>query len=389
MHTRRQGGLGGRQNLGRWARGFCLSLIAVFGMATSSWAATTMSAAEAEAEWNRVLAAAKKEGKVSVALGDSALRETRPVWEAFRAKFGIDLTLSGGSGSQVSRRLLAEKAAGIVDVDVVGIGVASINSVLIPNQLVVPMAPLLFLPEVTDTSLWWDGKHWYGDAEQRYLLFYALRPGESGIAINANLVKDEDLVSYWDVLNPRYDGLRVSGLMSLAQGGNTVGDMMLLVGREWVTAWVKSKPLFMAESDLAINYLISGRAGIGMFLSGELQTIDDLRDKGAPIKRLNKTMKEGSSASGSGVVAIADPPHPNAQKLLLNWIMTREAQLLFQQSNNRYNSPREDIPKDMLAPDVLRVPGAHYTVPSQNPDYEKMVKEGTELVARLRREQKG
>jgi ABC-type Fe3+ transport system substrate-binding protein len=348
-----------------------------------------MGPAEAEAEWNRVLAAAKKEGKVSVALGDSALRETRPVWEAFQAKFGIELILSGGSGSQVSRRLLSERAVGIVDVDVVGIGVASVNSTLIPNQMVVPIAPLLFLPEVTDTSLWWEGKHWYADAQQRYLLLYALRPGDAGIAINTNLVNEDDLNSYWDVFDSRYDGKRVSGLMSLAQGGNTVGDMMLLVGRDWITRWVQSKPLFMAESDLAINYLISGRAGLGMFLSGELQTLDELRDKGAPVKRLIKTMVEGKSASGSGVVAIADAPHPNAQKLLLNWLMSREAQLLFQQSNSRYNSPREDIPKDMLAPDVQRTPGAHYTVPSQNPEYDKMVKEGTELVARLRREQKG
>lgn len=387
-----------RHNGSGWGGGFgrCLGgialLVSVYGAAVApSLAASTpiMGPAEADAEWNKILAAAKQEGKVSVALGDSALRETRPVWEAFRVKFGIDLVLSGGSGSQVSRRLLAERAAGITDVDVVGIGVASVNSVLIPNQLVTPIAPLLFLPEVTDTSLWWEGQHWYADAEQRYLLLYALRPGDSGIAINTNLVKEEDLNSYWDVLDPRYDGLRVSGLMSLAQGGNTVGDMMLLVGREWVSRWVRSKPLFMAETDLAINYLIAGRAGIGMFLSGELQTIDELREKGAPIKRLTKTMAEGKSASGSGVVAISNPPHPNAQKLLLNWLMTREGQLKFQTSNNRYNSPREDIPKDMLAPDVLRAPGAHYMMPSQNPDYDKMVKEGTELVAQLRRDQKG
>lgn len=369
-------------------------LIAAYGgdagrSAAVAATAPVMAAAEAEAEWTRTLAAARHEGKVSIALGDSALRETRPIWEAFEAKFGIPVVLSGGSGTQVARRLLTERAAGIVDVDVVGIGAASVNSVLIPNQLVVPIDPLLFLPEATDRALWWDGKHWYGDAEQRYLLLYFLNPGDSGIAINTNLVKEEDLNSYWDVLDRRYDGLRVSGLMSLAQGGNTVGDMMLLMGPEWVTRWVEAKPLFAAETDLAINYLIEGRAGIGMFLSGELRTLDDLREKGAPVKRLTKTMAEGKSGRGSGVVAIAGAPHPNAQKLLLNWLMTREAGVMFQTlSGGRYNSPREDIPKDMLTPDIIRVPGARYSVPSQSPDYDRMVKEGTDLVARLRKGQK-
>lgn len=370
-----------------WLAGALLLLMGSVGIAHA--AADALSQEEAEAEWSQTLAAAKREGKVSVALGDSALRETRPIWNAFQAKFGIQVVLSGGSGSQVTRRLLAERAAGIVDVDVAGIGVASINRVLIPNKLVAPIEPLLFLPEVTNKSLWWEGKHWYADAEQRYLLLYSLSPGDSGIAINTNLVREEDLNSYWDVFDSRYDGLRVSGLMSLAQGGNTVGEMMLLVGREWITRWVKSKPLFTAETDIAINYLIEGRAGIGMFLSGELQTLDELREKGAPVKRLTKVMKEGTSARGSGIVAIAEAPHPNAQKILINWVMTREAAVMFQTANNRYNSPREDVPKDMLAPDIVRTPGAHYALPSQNPDYEKMVKEGVELVARLRKEQKG
>ena len=337
-----------------------------------------------EAEWNRTLALAKKEGTVSLALGGSATRETRPVWEAFQKKFGIRVLISGGSGSKVTSRILAERTAGRTEVDLVSIGVASTIRVLIPNKIAAPMDPLLFLPEVTDRSKWFGGKHWYGDPDEKYLMLYSLAPDDSGIAINTNLVNEDDLKSYWDIFDPRYDGKRVSGLMTLAQGANTVGDMMMLVGPEWITRWVRSKPIFLGETEVAINYLIEGRAAIGMFLSGELQTLDGLREKGAPVKRITRAMKEGRSARGSGVVAITNPPHPNAQKLLVNWFLSREGQLLIQKSNDRYNSPREDIPKDMLARDVLRTPGEKYALPSQNPEYSKMVKEGIELVRKLR-----
>ncbi|MDP2644458.1 MAG: hypothetical protein Q8P24_05935 [Desulfobacterales bacterium] len=77
--------------------------------------------AQWEAEWQKVLEAAKKEGKVLVYAQSfaSALRKQVPI---FKKRFGIDLDVTTGSGSDISRKLLAEKTAGMNLVDVVNAG---------------------------------------------------------------------------------------------------------------------------------------------------------------------------------------------------------------------------------------------------------------------------
>lgn len=342
------------------------------------------------AEWNETLTKAKKEGAVSVALGSSTLRETRPVWGIFEKKFGIRVVVSGGSGSGVTKRILAERAARRTEVDLVGIGTASVLTQLIPNKLVAPIEPLLFLPEVVDNSVWYQGKRWYADPEQKYLIMYTLIPGDSGIGINTDLVKEDEINSYWDVFDPRYDGKRVSGTMSVSQGANSIADMVAMAGPEWLARWIKMKPIYVADSDIGINYLIEGRAAIGMFLSGEFQAIDELAEKGAPIKRIIKPMKEGQRAGRGNCcfAAMANPPHPNAQKLLLNWLMSKEGQLALQDENERSNSPREDIPKDKLAADVIRIPGVQYTLMTQRSDYNDLFKQALEIIEKTQAEMK-
>ena len=337
-----------------------------------------------------MLAKAKKEGSVTVALGSSTLRETRPVWTAFEKKYGVRVVVSGGTGTGVTKRMLAERAAGRTEVDVVGIGTASVLTELVPYNLVAPIEPLLFLPEVVDNSLWFEGKRWYADPDQKYLIMYTLIPGDSGIGINTNLVKDGDIQSYWDVFNPKYDGKRVSGAMSIAQGANSIADMVAMAGADWLRKWITSKPIFVADSDIGINYLIEGRAALGMFLSGELQGLDELAEKGAPIKRIITPMKEGNRA-GRGNCCFAllnNAPNPNAQKLLINWLMTKEGQLLMQDFNDRSNSPREDIPKDKLAEDVKRTPGAKYVLMTQLPNYNELFAEAMDIVKKAQAENK-
>lgn len=369
----------------------CVTLFAIGAFGASPVPAQVAQApADWGAEWNETLAKAKREGSVSVALGSSTLRETRPIWGIFEKKYGIKVIVSGGTGSGVTKRILAERAARRTEVDLVGIGTASVLTELVPNKLVAPIEPLLFLPEVLDNSVWYRGKRWYADPEQKYLIMYTLIPGDSGIGINTNLVKEEDINSYWDVFDPRYDGKRVSGTMSVAQGANSIADMVSMAGPEWLARWIRSKPIYVADSDIGINYLIEGRAAIGMFLSGEFQAIDELAAKGAPIKRIIKPMKEGQRAGRGNCcfAAIVNPPHPNGQKLLLNWLMSKEGQLLLQDHNERSNSPREDIPKDKLAADVLRIPGAEYILMTQRPDYNDLFKQAVEIIEKTQAEMK-
>jgi iron(III) transport system substrate-binding protein len=359
-----------------------LMIVGLFGLAmgfaSNAYAQATSNYGP---EWDKALAAAKKEGSVVVALGSSTQRETRNVWGIFEKKFGLKTVVSGGAGNQVTRRILAERSTGRTEVDLVGIGTASVLTELVPNNLVAPIEPLLFLPEVVDTTHWYQHQHWYADPQQKYLMMYTVIPGDTGIGINTKLVNEADIKSYWDVFDDKYKGKLISGQMNVSSGANTIVGMMVLAGPDWLTKWVQSTS-FVPDADLGINYLIEGRAAIGMFLSGDLQAMDGIAEKGAPIKRLWKPVKEGNLAGRGNccIAAVADPPHPNAQKVLINWLMSKEGQLAMQKDNIRSNSPREDIPKDMLAEDVIRPEGVKLKFMSQLPDYDAQLDKALKII---------
>jgi ABC-type Fe3+ transport system substrate-binding protein len=89
------------------------------------------------------------------------------------------------------------------------------------------------------------------------------------------------------------------------------------------------------------------------------------RDQGLPVAPVPpEQLQEGAPiAPGSGSVSVMSPaPHPNAAKLFLNWLLTREGQLAWQQAL-RLPSLRVDIPKDQLDPsDVPKGRGRYVSV---------------------------
>ena len=57
--------------------------------------------------------------------------------------------------------------------------------------------------------------------------------------------------------------------------------------------------------------------------------------------------------------------HPNAAKVFMNWVLSRDAQLLMQQGKDvpkrrRPNSLRIDVQKDMIPEERIRVEGRPY-----------------------------
>jgi ABC-type Fe3+ transport system substrate-binding protein len=59
-------------------------------------------------------------------------------------------------------------------------------------------------------------------------------------------------------------------------------------------------------------------------------------------------------------------PHPNAAKLFINWLLSREGQTNFQKTMNTTDlvmeSMRVDIPKDPIPPERRRAAGVNYIV---------------------------
>ncbi len=343
-----------------------------------------------EIEWEETLAKAQEEGELSAALGSGATREFRPFYKHFQDLFGIRVILSGGSGSAASQRILAERAAGQFTVDIAQTGASSANGVLIPNNVIAPLEPLLFREDVLDLSKWYEGKFFWGDATLKYLFIYSANHNDPGIVINTDLVDGSEITSYWDLLDPKYNGMHISGDLADAGGSSTFHFLFGHpdLGPEFLTRYATETGLAMiSDGRVAASWMVEGTKAISMHLGGTYsQLIDDLAERGLPVRKLTHSMIEGTTLSVGSIdqiMALADPPNPNAQKLFLNWLLSPEGQLTAQNVANDIDSHRNEIPKDMVTPEERRQDGIDYIFVATDPDYQAVTEESFAFAAEV------
>ena len=107
-------------------------------------------------EWERVLQAAKKEGKIAL-IGPVGADRRDALTIAFEKKYGIGVEYHADSGAGILPRLSAERKADRYLWDVVVTGTTTGLENLIPARVLDPLEPNLILPEVKDLKLWRNG----------------------------------------------------------------------------------------------------------------------------------------------------------------------------------------------------------------------------------------
>ncbi|HLY64835.1 MAG TPA: hypothetical protein VKU60_04810, partial [Chloroflexota bacterium] len=119
-----------------------LSACGAQGTAPSGAAAAkpSGSSAASNAEWDQVVAGAKREGKV-VVVGQGG-PPVQFLTDGFKQKFpDIQLDYTGASGAEIAAKLLTARAAGRYDVDAIVHGTTTIIADLIPAGAVDPLQP--------------------------------------------------------------------------------------------------------------------------------------------------------------------------------------------------------------------------------------------------------
>jgi iron(III) transport system substrate-binding protein len=307
-----------------------------------------------KADWEKTLQAAKKEGQL-VLYGSA---DFEPLFAEFHKKYPeIRVTGVYGRGADVAKRMMAERRAERYLADLYVNGLTTGYNVFYKAKALDPLAPVLVLPEVTDGSKWWQGKHHYVDPESQYL--FNLN-GESRIvlAYNTKQVNPSEIKSYWDVLNPRWKGKIVAYDPTL--GG--AGDAMRFfyhhkgLGPDFIRR-------VLTETDLVIStdtrqmgdWLAGGKYALSLFAPISRMDLDLMQTQGLPVNWFDpEQLKEGAyiTAGSGGVALINKAPHPNASKVALNWLLSREGQIAYQriftQGNDGPDSMRIDIPKDKV-----------------------------------------
>ena len=367
--------------------GIALAILgALFFFLPAAHAASATS--QFENEWAKLIAAAQQEGRVVISAGGAPSREYRSVVELFQKKFGLQVSLSTGSGAASIDRVLAERNAGKYTVDVGLTSVAATRTRLVPAQALEPIPPLLMHPEVVDKSAWFAGRHWYADPqEEKFSFLYAAEPTEIfSVWYNTKVISKQEIAtikSPADLLDPKWRGKVTSRTWG---DRGRVGEMQNIyfqpdMGIEWIRAFFgQAEARFSDDVRIRESWVIGGSVPIA-FSDGDLdRELERLEKAGMPVAVHSIPYKlPFLTAGGSGccIQVYNRAPHPNAAKLYLNWFLSKEGQTAIHQVTPSIarQSMREDIPFGNIEPKERRVPGRQYIFRDADPKYAAQDKE--------------
>jgi len=333
----------------------------LFGSAFAA-PATAQEKSDWTAEWKRTVAAAEQEGEIAFyTLGDD-----HTYLKGFEKQFPkIKVKLVPGKGSDLLSRIMAERRGGKHLADVARIGNTS-PYLLYQAKALQPIASAFILPEVKDESKWWQGKHQYADPDGQYIFVSVGSVSSNLVAYNTELVNPAQLNSYWDLLDkwkgkivamdPRAGGYGRSGAR-FAYYNPQLGPRFLQ------RLLAESEVTLSREYRQAIDWVANKRFAILLFGNGgdTLQA----RAQGLPINVMDTGgWKEGAALEPAAftVVLMDKSPHPNAAKVLINWLLSREGQMAVQKEGETNDSLRMDIPKTDVRPAMRRKEGGQYIV---------------------------
>ena len=281
-----------------------------------------------QSEWEKTLAAAKKEGKVVVGLPPSAelRKELEP---AFKARFGLEIEIFSATGPQIANRVVTEGKAGMRYFDTFIFGSCT-GVPLIKTGLFDQAEPYFILSEVKEPKNWWGG-HVFMDNVSNTRLFYSFIATKSteGFWYNSTLAKAEELRTLDDFLDPKWKGKIGLSDPRVAGSGLSVWSYLWDVKGEDYLKKLVQQDLFVSQNLRQLAESLA-KAKVAFTLGiGTAQT-DPFVKAGLPLKSLPEPREGTPSSNGYGTLAILkNPPHPNSTKIFVNWLLSKEGQEIY------------------------------------------------------------
>jgi iron(III) transport system substrate-binding protein len=226
-----------------------------------------------------------------------------------REKYQIQMSVERLTTAPLIQRYQAELAGGNPAADII----AHSDGVFMEDAVSKSqLARLDGLPSIST----WPANAWNG-----YFTPIAIAP--QGIGWNTDLVKPADAPKQWrDVLDPKWKGQimivdpRLGAATSWLLFRETYGD-------EFLRGIAAQNPQLGASQLPAFQQVAAGAAAI--MLTVGYVTVQPLKAQGAPVDSIFP-----EPSTGAEVVAGVSPkaPNPNAARLLMNYMMSQEGQIL-------------------------------------------------------------
>jgi iron(III) transport system substrate-binding protein len=284
-------------------------------------------------------AAAKSEGSVTLYTAQTQ-SVIDALSKAFQAKYGIKVNAFEAATTALKTRFQAELNSGQVLGDVVVVGEHTIfdtNSAAIAN--------------ISDLPVWGAYPTKFRSPN------YAVTSIQFQVMlINTNKVKKGQITRWTDIVDPQWKGQ--IAMISVGAATSTQSLYTLLAktyGDEFATKLGAQKPKFQTASAPTAQLVAAGEVAIGFPIS--YSVINALIQSGAPVATLELDPISGAELNAAVPVKA---PHPNAARLLMNFMLSKEGQGIINGGNlgasplpnisgaaplpAKYTSPNEAVP---------------------------------------------
>ena len=301
-----------------------------------------LSTASPDATWGKVIQAAKREGKVNAysyaMTGDVGLAVSR----SFEQKYGIKLEIITGGGAALAERINTEKRMGNIVADFMDANTFQIGHIKDAGATTSSEE----IPALQEKGVW-AMEPWANDPQKHILIHTLLY--RSNI-INTNLVKPGDEPkSIKDLATSKWKG-RIIDFDARINSGPSIYFLTLLqrklIDQDTVREIGKGIQ-FTSTNNEAANLLIQGRYALRPGVASMAVSPLMVQEPNLPLKAVD--IEEGTVVNGNAMVAISNGPHPNAAKLLVNWLLSQEGQTVFLKAQG--STPvRKDVPDFLPTP---------------------------------------
>ncbi|HEY3302465.1 MAG TPA: extracellular solute-binding protein [Candidatus Binatia bacterium] len=329
--------------------------IEILLMATALLAFASMGAG---ADWDSTLEAAKKEGKVTV-ISDVTATMRDALTHEFQKKYGLSVELFGSAGREVPPRVAAERKAGRFLWDIYIHGSTTALEAMIPMGAFDPLEPALMLPDVKDPRAWRGGAIEFLDPNKTVMVMTPFHRGT--IFYNTKIVNAKEFKSHKDLLDPKWKGkMMVDDPRRAGPGAATFTFFYLHqdLGSDFIRALGKQQLTISRDYAQEVDAVGQGRYPV---LIGAADFVAIARARqGVPIGIVDaRQLKEGTdlSPTNGNLALFNKAPNPNAAKVYINWLLSKEGQTIFARANG-YISARLDVPTDHTEPWRVPLPGA-------------------------------
>ncbi|MFN0073578.1 MAG: ABC transporter substrate-binding protein [Chloroflexota bacterium] len=314
-------------------------------------------AASATAEWDKVVDGAQKEGKVAVTTlaGDGY----RKILDKFQATYpGVEVEhKSVASASFLAPPVLQEQAGGVFSYDVALLSPGGpIMGSMMPAGAFDDIRPAIIHPDARDDKGWIGGFENCFMDKAKQKVFGVTWDQNLTLFYNSDLVKEKPK-SIKDLADPQWKGKLT--FMEYQTGFTYIvavnmNHHMKDEAAEYIKKlFVDQQPVFVREGRQATEALIRGQTA---FATGPTPPIiEQFAAEGLGKNVQPVDVPEVRSINMYGVLLYIKAPHPNAAKLLINWLLSKDGGLAVTE-HMKFNSRRADVPA--VTPSVY--PGLDY-----------------------------